>query len=45
MTERAQKPITISVKIQPGPATPAQREQWRHFWQKMIAEAKSEAAK
>jgi hypothetical protein len=35
------KEIKVAVDIRPGPVTPHQREAWRHFWQKLIAEVKA----
>ena len=32
----------VVVNIQPGPASPAQRQAWKRFWQKLIAEVKAE---
>jgi len=40
----ATKP-TVKLKILPGPVTPAQKQAWRRFWQKWIAEAKNEGTK
>lgn len=37
--------VKIKLTITPGPVTPAQREAARRFWQRLIAKAKSEAAK
>jgi hypothetical protein len=33
------------VKIQPGVTSPAQKQAWTRFWKRLVAEAKSEAAK
>jgi hypothetical protein len=35
----------VTVNIQPGPASPAQNEAWIKFWQRVIVEARKEAAK
>jgi hypothetical protein len=35
--------IQVSVEIRPGATSPAQKQAWKRFWQKLIAEAKSEA--
>ena len=41
---KTQKPQpVVMLTITPGPVTPAQREKWRRFWAKLVAEAKSEA--
>jgi len=32
---------SVMVNIQPGPTSPAQKQAWKRFWQKLIAEAKS----
>jgi len=50
MTRQRQKVETtastrVVVHIKPGQASPAQKAAWKRFWQKLIAEAKSEAAK
>ena len=34
--------IRVKIDIRPGPASPAQKVAWRRFWQKLIAEVKSE---
>jgi hypothetical protein len=31
----------VTVKIAPGPASPAQKTAWRRFWAKLIAEPKN----
>ena len=45
MPEMAEKQIKVTVNIAAGPVTPAQRQAWKKFWQKLIAEAKSEVDK
>jgi hypothetical protein len=35
--------VKLTVNIQPGPASPAQKQAFKRFWQKLIAEAKGEA--
>ncbi len=41
---KTQKPQPIvTLAITPGPVTPAQREKWRRFWKKLIAEVKANA--
>ncbi|MFC1968545.1 hypothetical protein ACFLVX_04065 [Chloroflexota bacterium] len=35
----------VRVRITPGPVKLPQERSWKRFWQKLIAEAKSEAAK
>ncbi|MDO8491342.1 MAG: hypothetical protein Q7T04_04940 [Dehalococcoidia bacterium] len=37
--------IEVKVDIHPGPVSPAQKQAWRRFWQKVIAAAKSEVTK
>ena len=32
----------MKVVIKPGPATPAQKQAWKRFWQKLIAEVKND---
>ncbi len=45
MTAKPQKPQSVvTVHIEAGKPTPAQREAWRRTWGKLIAKA-SEAAK
>ena len=45
MTIKATKDtgLKLRVDIRPGPVSPAQKTAWRKFWQKLIAEVKSEA--
>jgi len=31
----------VTVNIRPGPMSPAQKQVWRRFWQKLIAEVKA----
>lgn len=38
-TEKPQPIVTL--RIEPRPTSPAQRENWRRFWQKLIAEVKA----
>ena len=45
MAEKAENQIKVTVNIVSGQVTPAQRQAWKRFWQKLIAEAKNEAAK
>ena len=33
--------IKVKVDIRPGPVSPAQKQAWRRFWQKLIAEVKA----
>ncbi len=35
--------VNVVVNIHRGPATPAQKQSWNRFWQKMIMEVKKEA--
>jgi len=35
-------PVTLNVDIQPGPASPAQKQAWERFWQKLVSQAKDE---
>ena len=32
---------TITINIQPGPASPAQKQTWKRFWQKIISKVKA----
>jgi hypothetical protein len=32
----------VTVRIQPGPASPAVRMAWRKFWSKLVSSAKDE---
>jgi len=32
----------VTMNIRPGTVTPAQKQVWRRFWQKLITEAKRE---
>jgi len=32
----------VTVNIRPGRATPAQKQAWKRFWQKIIGEAQRE---
>jgi hypothetical protein len=41
----AKQQSTVTVNIVHGPVTPAQRQAWKKFWQKLIAEAKIEVDK
>ena len=41
MPQKSENQIKVTVNIVPGPVTPAQRQAWKKFWQKLIAEAKS----
>jgi len=41
-SDTKQQPAVI-VRFETGPVSPAQRQAWRRFWQKMIDETKSEA--
>lgn len=45
MPKTADKTIKVTMNILPGPVSPAQKQAFKRFWQKLIAEAKSEAAK
>jgi hypothetical protein len=31
----------VTLDIKPGPASPAQKQAWKRFWQKLIAEVKA----
>ena len=42
-TQRQRPQPVVMLTITPGPVTLAQREKWRRFWAKLVAEAKSEA--
>ena len=33
--------VKLTVDIPPGPASPAQKQAWKCFWQKLIAEVKT----
>ena len=33
--------IKVVVNIKPGPASPAQKQAWHKFWQKLISEVKT----
>ncbi len=33
--------IKVKVNIQPGPVSPAQKQAWERFWQKLITEVKA----
>jgi len=33
----------VRIDLRPGPTSPAQRQAWKLFWQKVITKAKSEA--
>jgi hypothetical protein len=37
---QAKAEIKITVNIQPGPVTPAQKRTWDKVWQRLIAEVK-----
>lgn len=37
--------VVVKVNIRPGPVSPAQKQASKRFWGRLIAEAKSEAAK
>jgi len=37
--------VKVTVNIQPGPASPAQKAAWQKLWIKIIADVKNEAAK
>lgn len=34
--------IRVIVDIKPGPTTPAQKQVWKRFWQKLISEGKGD---
>ncbi len=34
------KAVSVVVNINPGTASLTQKQEWKHFWQKIIAEAK-----
>jgi len=42
MTMEMDTELRVTVDIRPGPVSPAQGQAWKRFWQKMIAETKSE---
>jgi hypothetical protein len=33
----------VTINLVPGPTSPAQKQAWRKFWAKLIAEVKQEA--
>lgn len=37
--------VTVTVRIEGGPVSPAQKRAWKRFWQKLITEVKSEVTK
>jgi hypothetical protein len=37
--------VSVVVNIQPGPVSPAQKQAWDRFWQKLIVEVKKETDK
>ncbi len=41
MTRRKAKPV-ITLRIEPGPTTPAARESWRRWWRARVAEVKAD---
>ena len=36
--------VKIEVSIRPGPGSPAQKEAWRRFWQRVISQAKGHSS-
>lgn len=44
MSKIASKPLQVSVRIQQGPVSSAQKQAWNRFWQKLIAEAKTDVS-
>jgi hypothetical protein len=47
MTRRREKSktatsIKVVLNIRPGPASPAQKQAWKRFWQKLISEVKAD---
>ncbi len=36
-------PVHITINLTTGPASPAQKQAWRKFWTKLIAEVKQAA--
>ncbi len=40
MTRRKAEPV-ITLRIEPGPTTPAARESWRRWWRARVAEARA----
>jgi len=32
----------VTLRIERGPVSPAQKQAWKHFWQKLISECKRE---
>ena len=43
MTPKIKPEVKVTMRIAPGPVSPAQKQAWRRFWQKLITEAKGEA--
>lgn len=39
MAKAKVREVKVTVDIRPGPSTPAQREAWDKFWQKVISKA------
>jgi len=35
--------VRVTINLAPGPTSPAQKQAWRKFWEKLIAEVKQEA--
>jgi hypothetical protein len=42
MAKKIKPTVSINLSAQPGAATPAQGHTWRKFWQKLIADVKSD---
>lgn len=41
-TSRDKPEVTVTLDIKYGPSTPAQQQAWKRFWQKLIAEVKTD---
>jgi len=42
MIKSDRAPVKVTVNIKPGPVSPAQKQAWRRFWQKLIAQVQEE---
>jgi len=41
MPKTASKPVQVTVRIEQGPASPAQEQAWKLFFQRLITEVKA----
>jgi len=42
MPKTASKPVRVTARIERGPGSPAQRQQWKRWWSKLFSEIRDE---